>query len=66
MKKFLNTPLASFLNVFVVAILVTIVKSENIYSLDWKNILNAAVLSTIPVIINYLNPSDSRYGINKS
>jgi hypothetical protein len=31
---------------------------------DWKPVLTAAIAAVLVVILNALNPSDTRYGIN--
>lgn len=66
MQKFLNSIYGSWLKVFAVAILVKFSDlGADVFSLDaesLKHIVNAGVLALIPVIINYLNPADPRYG----
>jgi len=64
MEKFLSwlaiSPLASFAKIFVAGVLGWVV-----LNLDSLNIHPAAAIglaSAIPVIINWLNPVDSRYG----
>jgi Na+/citrate or Na+/malate symporter len=66
MKNFLNTPYGSFLKVFIAAILVFIIKSGSIWGIDWKQLLDAATLAVIPVIINFFNPADTRYGVGST
>ena len=64
--KFLNTIWGSWLKVFAVAVLVKFSDlGGNIFALDaesLKHLVNAGVISLIPVIINFLNPQDTRYG----
>lgn len=69
-KYFSNTPLASWIKVFTTVIFSEVVSSivtkHNIFSWDlsmWENIISSALLSMLPVICNYLNPNDPRYGI---
>jgi hypothetical protein len=64
MKNFLSwlasSPLASFAKVFAAGVLGWVV-----LNLDSLNIHPAVVIglaSALPVIVNWLNPSDSRYG----
>ena len=60
--KFLNTIYGSWLKVAVVAILTMAISKGDIYSITLKDCLNSAVISILPIIINYLNPHDKRYG----
>jgi len=62
MMKFLNSIYGSWLKVFVSAILTMIVMKGNIYLITLKDCLNAGIISILPIIINYLNPHDKRYG----
>ena len=62
MSNFLNTPIGSWVKVFLATVLVLILNHGNIYDLNWKELANTAVMSAIPVLINYLNPNDPRYG----
>lgn len=66
MQKFLNSPAGSWVKVFVSAILgfvlTNISNGVDIFSIEWKSLLSAALASVLPVIINWLNPSDKRYG----
>jgi len=60
--KFLNSIYGSWLKVFVSAILTMIVMKGNIYLITLKDCLNAGIISILPIIINYINPHDKRYG----
>ena len=66
MSNFLNTAFAGWLKVFVATILslilVNMSNGIDIFSMDWKSIVSGAVASLLPVIINWLNPNDPRYG----
>jgi hypothetical protein len=62
MMKFLNSIYGSWLKVFVSAILTMIVMKGNIYLITLKDCLNAGIISILPIIINYINPHDKRYG----
>lgn len=62
MKNFLNTPLGSFAKVFIAACLMFVIKAGSIWGIDWKQLIDASVIASIPVAINWLNPSDTRYG----
>lgn len=69
MKKLLATPFGSFLKAFVVAILTIMMANytDNKAVCNdwacWKTLLIAAAFSVVPVIINYLNPKYTQYGI---
>ena len=72
MNKFLNTAFASWLKVFITTILSTylIMLSNGHKLFSWdigmvENLLTAGFVSSIPIIINALNPSDPRYGKGK-
>lgn len=54
------SPLASFAKVFVAGILGWLV--VNVDSLDVHPAFAIGLASALPVIINWLNPSDTRYG----
>ena len=60
--KFLNSIYGSWVKVFVSAVLSMIVMKGDIYAVTLKDCLNAGVISILPIIINYLNPNDTRYG----
>ena len=32
---------------------------------DWKALLNAGIAALLPVILRWLNPKDSAFGLNK-
>lgn len=60
--KFLNSIYGSWLKVALTAILTMIVAKGNIYEVTLTECISAAVISILPIIINYLNPHDPRYG----
>lgn len=60
--KFLNSMYGSWLKVALTGILTMIVAKGNIYEIAMQDIISAAVISIIPIVINYLNPNDPRYG----
>jgi hypothetical protein len=66
MGKFLNSPFGSWLKVFAIAVLVKFQDlGADVFSLDLesvKHLVQAGIVALIPVIINSLNPSDTRYG----
>lgn len=64
MKKLLNwlatSPLASFVKIFAAGVLGWF--AANIDSVNVHPAIAIGLASAIPVVINWLNPSDSRYG----
>jgi hypothetical protein len=60
--KFLNSIYGSWLKVALTAILTMIIAKGNIYEVTLAECGSAAVISILPIIINYLNPHDTRYG----
>jgi hypothetical protein len=60
--KFLNTIYGSWLKLVITAILTMIISKGNIYEVTLKECISAAVISILPIIINFLNPHDTRYG----
>lgn len=70
MKKFedwlATSPLASAVKVFVAIVLgmaiADFVAKGSINFASWQTWIIAGLASAVPVVINWLNPSDSRYG----
>ena len=62
--KFLNSIWGSWLKVAITAILTMIITKGNIYEITLAECISAAVISILPIVINYLNPNDPRYGKN--
>ena len=67
--KELNTIYASWLKVFISSVfgayLIMLQEGSNLFSWDlamFEKLLTAGVVSTLPIIINWLNPADDRYG----
>jgi hypothetical protein len=60
--KFLNTIYGSWLKLVITAILTMIISKGNIYEVTLEECISAAVISILPIIINFLNPHDTRYG----
>jgi len=67
--KQLNTVYASWLKVFISSVfgayLIELQNGINLFSWDLnmvEKLLTAGVVSTLPIIINWLNPADPRYG----
>lgn len=63
---FADSPLASFLKIFLAYIIATAIGSwatSGAISLDaWQTWVIGGLVSAGPVIVNWLNPSDVRYG----
>lgn len=60
--KFLNTIYGSWVKVFFSAVLTMVIAKGDIYLITLKECFSAGVISILPIIINYLNPNDKRYG----
>lgn len=68
-KGFLNTPFGSFVKVFFSAMAVRFMaEGGNLLSFDMNmlhKLINTGAMAVLPVIINFLNPNDPRYGKGK-
>ena len=66
MKEFLNSAFGSWIKVFVAAILglvlTNLLNGIDLFEMNWKSLVSGAVSSVLPIIINWLNSSDPRYG----
>jgi hypothetical protein len=60
--KFLNSVYGSWLKLVLTAILTMIITKGNIYEVTLEECISAAVISILPIIVNWLNPHDPRYG----
>lgn len=60
--KFLNSAFGSWIKIVIVAILTMMINKGNIFEITLHEYFNAAIFSILPIIINYLNPHDTRYG----
>lgn len=69
MNKFFNTMVGSWVKVFITVVLAQyMAMGISIFELDIESIkclVSSGIASLIPVIINYLNPNDPRYGSKK-
>lgn len=63
--KFLNSIYGSWLKVAITAILTMIITKGDIYKITLAECVSAAVISILPIILNWLNPHDPRYGTKK-
>jgi len=62
MMKFLNSIYGSWVKIFLSAILTMVMAKGDIYLVTLKECISAGIISILPIIINYLNPHDKRYG----
>ena len=60
--KFLNSIYGSWLKIALTAILTMVITKGNIYEVSLEECISAAVISILPIIVNWLNPHDTRYG----
>jgi len=65
MMKFFNTIYGSWVKVFLSAVLTMIIAKGNIYLITLEECFSAGIISILPIVINYLNPNDNRYGKQK-
>jgi len=65
MMKFLNSLYGSWIKVFISAVITMIISKGNIYLITLEECISAGVISVLPIIVNYLNPHDTRYGKQK-
>ena len=62
MMKFFNSMLGSWIKVVITAILTMAMARGDIFAITLKECLSAGAISIMPIIINFLNPNDKRYG----
>jgi len=60
--KFLNSIYGSWIKIFLSAIITMVMAKGDIYLVTLKECISAGIISILPIIINYLNPHDKRYG----
>jgi hypothetical protein len=65
MMKFLNSVYGSWIKIFISAVITMIISKGNIYLITLEECISAGVISILPIIVNYLNPHDTRYGKQK-
>jgi hypothetical protein len=65
MMKFLNSVYGSWIKVFLSSVLTMIIAKGNIYLVTLEECISAGVISILPIVINYINPNDTRYGKQK-
>jgi uncharacterized membrane protein len=72
-KHFLaNTPAGSWVKVFISAVLLQfmngLIEGHRLFTWDkamLEKLATAGLVALIPVIINFLNPNDTRYGVGE-
>lgn len=71
-KKYSQTPLGSFVKVFLFAMLVftieAFVNDKLVFPVKkdfWMACVKAGVIATLPTIYNYINPNYKNYGVKK-
>lgn len=64
--KELKSAAGTYLRTLMTAFLVLIFEHKTLAGLDWLHLIEAACISSLPVVINYLNPKDNRYGIKNT
>lgn len=68
-KHFLNTAFGSYLKVLITTILTLyLAMGVSIFDMDLASIkilVGSAISSSLPILINALNPNDPRYGKSK-
>lgn len=67
-KKPLETFAKAFISITLTLYLVELQKGHNLFSGDWemfKTILTGGMVSTLPILINWLNPHYAGYGKKK-
>ena len=61
-----GTPLGTALKTFIAVLLAAVVgdwaTAGEISLSNWQTWVIAALVSAVPVVVNWLNPADSRYG----
>ena len=62
--KFLNSIYGSYLKILITAILTMIISKGDIFAITLNEVISAGVIAILPIIINWINPHDTRYGKN--
>lgn len=68
-KTMIGGWLKTFITVILAGILKVLIEKGSILSFDWATldtILVMALVATLPVVINFLNKKDTRYGLGKN
>jgi len=60
--KFLNSIYGSSGKVFITAVLTMIMAKSDIFAVTLKEVISAGVIAVLPIVINWINPNDTRYG----
>lgn len=62
---FWNSAYGTYVKTAITLAVAFVVQAGSIYGLDWKTLVNVVVMGLATVVINAVNPSDSRYGVTK-
>jgi len=62
--KFLNTIYGSYIKVFITAVLTMVISKGDIFAITLNEVISAGAIAILPIIVNWLNPHDIRYGKN--
>lgn len=62
---FFNTVVGGYVKTLVTVALAYIVSAGTIYGLNWQELVNTAIMALLPVLLNIVNPADTRYGVIK-
>lgn len=68
MKQLMASPFGTFIKAFLTTVLSMAIVDGDIFSIDLqglKNIVNVALVSTLPIVINWINPAYKSYGKGK-
>lgn len=68
MKRLMASPLGTFIKAFLTTMLSMAIVDGDLFSIDFeglKNMVNVAMVSTLPIIINWINPNYKNYGAGK-
>jgi hypothetical protein len=41
-------------------------EGSSLLTMDWPDLINTTIATSLPSVINWLNPNDPRYGVNKT
>lgn len=62
-KQIFYTVLRVFIGTMLAAFVADVTNLSDMHWVDWKPIVFAAIAAAVVVVINALNPKDSRYGL---
>lgn len=53
------------LSVIIGLIISRLGEGATLFTLDWPDLINTSIATVLPAVFNWLNPNDSRFGLNK-